>query len=103
MPVVVKIPVGRRNEAVRGKLDEFCKKYQDMSVEEKSDLVLMCRVERTYKSETSRLVFSIERSGARQFVLSSLVQLGAIRKQGRAPKGALERELEEWLGTLTED
>ena len=71
-----------------------------MEIEAKADQVLYCRLERMYVPELSRVVFSAERSGIRKFAVSAMVQIGAVRKQGRAPRGALERELEDWLASL---
>ena len=53
-----------------------------------------------FNSDLKRLVLSVEGVRVRKQLLDALVQLGGRRKQGRAPKGAMERALEGWLERL---
>lgn len=91
--------IGALNHAT---LVEHLKKYEDQPILEKAELVQWCRLDRTYRSDVKRITLSIERLGpARQALLAGLRQVGADLRQGRAPRGALERDLEQWLAALT--
>ena len=89
--------IGQANKDL---IESYQSKFEIMDLQEGADQILYCRLERCYKQEFKKVVLSIERSGVRSAVLSALTQLGGSRKQGRAPRGAQERDLEVWLQSL---
>ena len=81
-------------------IQNFATEFGDLTSTEKAELVLHTRCEKMYNSEFRRLVMCFERVPIRKNILDAMVQLGGRRKQGRAPKGAMERALESWLEKL---
>ena len=59
--------------------------------------VRMVRLVKTYNNDLKRLIMSCEKNPANEAVVKSLQAAGAQRKAGRAPRGAMEDELERWL------
>ena len=72
-------------------------KMEEQSLEELADEVRLCKVDKVYSENMKRLTMSVERSGIRLDVIKALTELKAVRKQGRAPAGHMERELQQWL------
>lgn len=72
------------------------------SREEQLDVVKYCRVDQCYKSGKHKITLYLDPGFAQlqKLVVSCLVQLGGVRKQGRPPKGGVERDLEGWLRDL---
>ena len=83
-------------------LTQALTEYEDMEDEDRGELVVFAKLDRTYKADIKRVTLSLDRWQYRKSLLSALQQLGGTRKQGRAPRGAQERELEQWLAALTE-
>jgi len=60
--------------------------------------VKLIRVLKTYRSETKRLLIATTHENkATEAIMCSLAAGGAEQKIGRAPRGALEMELQNWL------
>jgi len=60
-------------------------------------VVQLLRITKTFKSDTKRVLLSQTRNPLQMHITEALVQCGLDRKWGRAPRGALEDELEKWL------
>jgi len=69
----------------------------------KSDMVKMCRADKMFKEGLSRVSLSIPNDSIRMLGVNSMVQLGAERKQGRAPRSNQEWELQAWLEALLDE
>ncbi len=78
----------------------YWEKYQEMDNEEKSGQARYCRLAPVYDKTGMKVILNIESTGIRKELLSALQQLGGIRKYGRAPPGALEREMQKFLESL---
>ena len=89
------VSIGERNlQIIQKHKDEFA----EFELEEKCEVIRHFRMEKTYKPETKRLVMSVEKLGeTRKAIIDALKQKGAILKQGRAPPGAFEDQLQSWL------
>ena len=90
-------------EAVKGK-DEVAKglEAEQVRVNELGPLALddtikSVRLLKCYQSQHKRILLAIHRSPAYEKVNEALRMMGAVRKSGRAPMGALEEELMTWL------
>ena len=88
--------VGARNAKM---LKDFETKLMTKDIEEKADLIKYCRVDRLYRCDQRKLMMCVQ-DEAISAVVSALVQLGGVRKQGRAPASWLERELQLYLQSL---
>jgi hypothetical protein len=75
--------------------------FEKMAKDEQLDMVKVCRCDRTYNSGHHKVLLFLHPSNweIAKLILASMVQLGGVRKQGRPPKGNMERELEDWLGS----
>lgn len=82
------------------KLTEHMQRLETMTVDEKCDAIMYCRLDKTWVQEQRRITLAIRDPELRRVVLDSLVQSGATRKTGRAPRSGMERELEAWLENL---
>ncbi len=87
---------GRSEEKIAKALQE----WEVMNMVERSELVRVAKIEKFYKQEHSRLVLCFATRPERRHIIDRLVRVGASWKQGRPPKGAMERSLEGWLGEL---
>lgn len=67
---------------------------------DRAELVRVARIEKCYKADMSRILLCCPSLATRRVIIDSLVQAGAVWKQGRPPKGAMERALEDWLAEL---
>ncbi len=67
---------------------------------ERVELVRVAKLEKRYKQEHSLRVLCFATHPERRHIIDGLAQTGATWKQGRPPKGAMERSLEGWLGEL---
>ena len=83
-------------------LTKALEEYGLAEQEEKGEMILFAKMERTFKPNIKRVILSIERAPFRRFLINALQQLGGERRQGRAPRGAQERGLEQWLAALVE-
>eukprot|EP00959_Pyramimonas_sp_CCMP1952_P240519 5026494-Pyramimonas_sp.AAC.1 len=70
--------------------------YDSYSGEQKSELVLFCKVDRMYEKEKKRLTLAVRGPQFRTHLMEALKTTGAKRKYGRAPATHMERELQEW-------
>lgn len=90
--------VGARTAEV---LKEFSEDYTVWTIEERADKIAHCRVEKMFVADSRKITLAINRLGpVREAILQGLVQSGAVRKLGRAPRGALERNLEDMLKAI---
>ena len=80
-----------------GDLKAFYEKYNDYTLDEKCEEIQVAKCGRAYHSETKRLVLCVTDKELRRTVLHGLQQIGGEVRRGRAPRGAMERELEGWL------
>jgi len=71
--------------------------FADLPPEDKAEMVRVCRLDRTFRSDRKKILLHVERTPARVSLLGALRQTGAEHRQGRAPRSNLERELQEWL------
>lgn len=86
--------VGQKNqEAISGYLT-MC---AAMSVYDRAEAVQVCKLDKTWKADTKKVVMSFEKTGIRREVISAMTQVGASHKQGRAPASGQEREMQTWL------
>ena len=95
--------VGARNAETLGKLEA---EYKDLNVDQRCEVIRYCRLSKTHPQTGATpmkrltLCFPPHAREAREAILASLVQAGWEKKQGRAPRIFMERELQEWLETL---
>ena len=94
------VEVGGRNlEVLKAHLEEL----GTMSVQEKCETVRFCKLTKVFDANLRRITMAIPKAGLRTAVLGGLEQAGAERKLGRAPAGAMERELQAWIDGLADD
>ena len=92
----------------KAKLEAEFVKYKDTTegnelAEAVDPTVRLLKVVKTYSSDTKRIVMAAHTNPAYGAVINTLKAAGVKRKTGRAPRGALEEELEAWLEqTFTE-
>ena len=89
--------VGGKN---KDKIQQAAKHWEEASNIERCELVKIAKIEKCYKQEHARVVLCFAGHPARKEIIDGLVQTGAIWKQGRPPKGAMERSLENSLEEL---
>lgn len=74
----------------RGAAVGMANAYDTYGIEEKADEVQHFQMVQTYGRTKTRIVMAVERTGVRSLLLGALVQLGAERKVGRAPRAPRE-------------
>ena len=79
--------------------------YEKMSIAARNDLVRMCRCAKLFKEDQRKLVLTfgcgVEGQALRALVLPLVLALeGAEHKVGKAPRGYMERELEDWMKVM---
>ena len=89
--------MGGRN---KDKIAQAIKQWEDGDNVQRCELVKIAKVEKCWKQELSRIVLCFPNHPARREIIDGLVQTGAVLKQGRPSKGAMERGLENWLEEL---
>ena len=67
----------------------------------------LCKTQKLFQNEMRKVVFSFGPGSEAQALRSLLIphitkQEGAQHKIGKAPKGYMERELEDWLTAMAE-
>lgn len=69
---------------------------------EQLDMVRYCKCGETYKGGQHRVTLMLAPSfvDLTKTVVDAMVQLGGVRKQGRPPRGGVERKLEDWFREL---
>ena len=77
------------------------KKYVDFCEGADQDMILrqvkQCRVAKCFEHSKKKIFMAIENTGCRYQVLDALKQLGGEQKHGRAPPGAMEVALQDFL------
>ncbi|CAK0905958.1 unnamed protein product, partial [Prorocentrum cordatum] len=68
--------------------------YDNYDNEQKSELVLFCKVDRMYEKEKKRLTLAVREPLFRGYLMQALKTTSAKRKYGRAPATHMERELQ---------
>ena len=96
------VAVGAQNAEI---LAVWKAKWQDMSLEERSEIARYCRLAKTYKqegkAELRRITVCLSQAHPlRAAVVGAMQQVGWERKLGRAPKSMQERQLQDWLEAL---
>ena len=93
--------IGAKNHA---ELTSFENKFEAEELADRLEQVRVCRVDRTFRSDQKKLTLHVEHSSCRAALLLALKQTeGAMHKQGRAPAGGMERELQHWLASFLAD
>ena len=86
--------IGAQNYNEIKKYVDFCEGAdQDMTVRQ----VKQCRVAKCFEHSKKKIYMAIENTGCRYQVLDALKQLGGEQKHGRAPPGAMEVALQDFL------
>ena len=93
--------IGKKNHDL---IVKFSEQFEGEGIEGQCDMVKICRADQTYQGDMHKITlhFAAEQQEALRAILSALQQLDGQRKLGRAPKGPMERELEEWLRSWQE-
>ena len=92
--------IGKHNhDTLKAHLEEL----SVMSILEKTEVVRFCRISKMFDPNLRRLTLSIPKPGLRAAMLSGLEQTGAERKMGRAPAGAMEREMQAYVDGLVDN
>ena len=73
--------------------------YDAMIVEDRASLVRHCQLEKLFRTDQRRLVLHLQ-ANIVPHITAALLKIGAVKKQGRAPVGYLERDLQEWLEAI---
>lgn len=82
-------------------LETYLAKWNTMDRTAQCDDIRYCQISPTYHDTMKRLTVALaESSQVKEPLYSALAQLGATRKFGRAPPGALERSLATWVRHL---
>ena len=84
------------------KLKEYMTELEGMDIEQRCEAVKFCRLDKMYNQELRRITFCCSNGEARAAVLKAFDEVGAERKQGKAPASYMERELQEWVEALIE-
>ncbi len=96
--IIAKGPsVGQANYEAVVTYNEQVKHFTPLQLNEH---VRLCKQARCYKSETKKLYLELGRCPAREQILVAIIQMGFVKKGGRAPPSHLERDLIEWLQQL---
>jgi chemotaxis protein histidine kinase CheA len=79
--------------------------YEALSLTGRSELIKICRIAKLFNPELKKLVLMFgpgpEAQSLRKKILEELTQIDRFElKCGQAPKGHMERELQEWLVNL---
>ena len=79
--------------------------YEKMSIADRHDLVKMCKCAKLFNEDQRKMVLTFgsgaEGQALRALALPLILAVdGAEHKIGRAPRGYMERELENWLATV---
>jgi hypothetical protein len=86
--------IGLANYSELKKFSDFCEgATQDDILRQ----VKQCRVAKCFENTKKKIYMAIEGTGVRTHVLDALRQLGGVQKHGRAPPGAMEIALQEFL------
>lgn len=80
-------------------LKHIAVQYESMTTEARSESVAVCINDKCYDGELRKLFLHIRRD-PKDIIVQASVQMGGVRKHGRPPAGALERELSDWLQDL---
>ena len=78
-------------------LTEMSKWMGEVAWEEVNELFRYCKESKVVDSKTRRIEICCTKTEPRMAVLAALRSIGAKQKRGRAPLGAMERELQQWL------
>ena len=81
----------------------YWQQLQATSQEDMYQHVDMARVTRLCNQEQAKFVVMVDGSGRTKLFANCCEQLGLTSKVGRAPKGSLERQMEEWLDWVVEE
>ena len=96
--IIAKGPsVGQANYEAVVTYNEQVKHFSPLQLNEH---VRLCKQARCYKSETRKLYLELGRCPARDQILAAIIQMGFVKKGGRAPPSHLERDLIDWLQQL---
>lgn len=86
-------------------ISSMIEKWQGWDLDDKADSIRLCRQAKCWDPK-NRKIFLAYGNGfteeEQRGVVNALTQCGAILKHGRAPTGALERELSQWLSAFTD-
>eukprot|EP00959_Pyramimonas_sp_CCMP1952_P000825 16345-Pyramimonas_sp.AAC.1 len=74
--------------------------YDDYDNEQKTELVLFCKVDSMYEKGKKRLTIATREPQFGMYMTQALKTTPAQRKYGRAPGTHMERELQEWVEQL---
>ena len=94
--------VSRKPEEINGMKEDLMQlkgAYDGLEPTDRLDMVKHCKLEKMFRPDLRRLAFVLihAKAGA---VMKALVALGGQRKQGRAPAGFMEREIQDWLEAI---
>ena len=87
---------GRNKEAIA----KAVKDWEEMDPVDRLEMVKVAKVEKCYQQDMCRIVLCFPNHPQRKEIINGIVQAGGSWKQGRPPKGAMERGLENWLEEL---
>ena len=80
-------------------------KYKGLSLESRNDIIRLCKCSKIFNAETRKLTLTFgcgaEALALRSILLPLIIALPeASHPIGKAPRGYMERELEEWLVSM---
>lgn len=92
-------------QATLNKLKDWYGQLEPMPWQEVCDVVLMCRISKTFDKEKRRLTMALAPHlvEEKRALAKAMDELGWERKYGRAPPSHMERELQEFLTSLVKD
>ena len=86
--------IGAKNKGV---LEGHKEGLEMLQPDEKHEVVQACRLDKTFQQDLRRITICIRTVEVRNAVINSIEQLGGERKSGRAPRGNMEREIQQWV------
>ena len=81
-------------------IDKIWEWFDTHSVEDRMEVVRMCKLDTTYDKKFKRITFVLRDDEWRRAIIGACVQTGMTRKQGKAPATFMERELQDYLEEL---
>ena len=88
---------GAKNKAA---LEGHKESLEMLELDEKQEVAQTCRLDKTFQQDTRRITICIRTAEVRNAVINSFEQLGGERKSGRAPRGNMEREIQQWVDDM---
>ena len=103
---LLKALISKRGDLIGNSSKAMIEKYYNImdgtdDFEEKAEIIQFCKLDKMYQEGKKRLTVSIRETELRKAISRALLECGADRRYGRAPPTFMERELQQWVETLT--